>query len=261
MDRKNPKIAFCFLTYGNLSQSQLWNNFFPDKKNKYNIYLHNKENFVDKEYHFERNKISKIIKTKWADISLVRATLLLFKYAYFDDSDNQFFILLSDTCVPLYDFDYIYDKIITKNNSFIGQITNKKIFFKREISSLKKPYFFDINSYTKQHQWIILTRKTLLFFILNDYTNIFTGSFVPDEHYFINICNKYKISYINQCSTFVNWKEKSNNNIYRPYPKTYDTLTMEQIEKIRKTPCLFMRKISKSCQIPEELENEIKYKK
>ena len=59
------KIALCFLTYDNLSQPKLWNQFRLN--NKFNIYIHNKTKFNCK-YNFHKYCISKIIKTKWGDI-------------------------------------------------------------------------------------------------------------------------------------------------------------------------------------------------
>ena len=40
------------------------------------------------------------VKTKWADISLIKATLKLFNIA-FKNENNKYFILLSDKCIPL----------------------------------------------------------------------------------------------------------------------------------------------------------------
>jgi len=85
-----------------------------------------------------------------------------------------------------------------------------------------------------------LTRETVKFFLVNDFTHIFGNySEVPDEHYFINIINKYNIDYINKRITFVNWE--------KPYthPTTYTILTPTILEKMRSEGCLFARKISK----------------
>ena len=41
------KIALCFLTYGNLSKPKLWNDLLNNNKEKFNVYIHNKDNFID----------------------------------------------------------------------------------------------------------------------------------------------------------------------------------------------------------------------
>src|SRR4029078_5027143 len=50
------------------------------------------------------------VPTKWGDISLVEAESELYKAALKDKS-NAYFILLSDTCVPVRSFNYIYNRI------------------------------------------------------------------------------------------------------------------------------------------------------
>ena len=113
------KIAFCFLSYGNLNQSNIWKHFFINNS-EYNIYIHNKNPITDD---FKKYSIPNIINTKWGDISLVKATIELLKEAY-KCEDNHYFILLSDSCIPLHNFNYIYDKIINYNCSIINEFEN-----------------------------------------------------------------------------------------------------------------------------------------
>ena len=114
------KIALCFLTYGNLSQPKLWSRIINENNDKLNVYIHNKNNFIDTEYNLERFCIkNKEEKTAWGHISLVRATLRLFEEAY-KNEENVAFILLSDKCIPLYDFDFIYNKIFSMNTNIMA---------------------------------------------------------------------------------------------------------------------------------------------
>ena len=76
------KIALCFLTYGNLSQPKLWTHFI---NSKYNIYIHNKYEFTGV---FKRYCIKNKVETAWGNISLVKATLNLFKEA-FKNKENK----------------------------------------------------------------------------------------------------------------------------------------------------------------------------
>ena len=106
------KIALCFLTYDNLSQPKIWENFI---NSKYNIYIHNKNKFTGV---FQKYCIKNKLETKWGDISLVKATLNLFKEA-FQKEDNKYFILLSDKCIPLYNANDIYNKVKKIDNNLI----------------------------------------------------------------------------------------------------------------------------------------------
>ena len=57
-----------------------------------------------------KNIVLKINLKLNGDISLVKATLNLFKEA-FQKEDNKYFILLSDKCIPLYNANDIYNKV------------------------------------------------------------------------------------------------------------------------------------------------------
>ena len=227
------KIALCFLTYDNLSQPKIWSTFI---NSKYNIYIHNKNDF---EGIFKKYCIKNKIETEWGKISLVKATLNLFKEAFIE-KENKYFVLLSDKCIPLYTEDEIYNKILKFNNNLILSYNANRYRY----NTLLDKSFFDENKFMKQNQWMILRRDTIEFFINNDYTYIFgENSEVPDEHYFINIIHKFNISFINKQVTFFNRKDTSCLSKYKKFPKTYCSITNENIEEILKSNTLFMRKI------------------
>jgi len=238
------KIALCFLTYNNLSQPKLWKKFI---NSKYNIYIHNKDEFMGE---FKKNCIKNKVETKWADLSLIKATLNLFKEAI--KKKNEYFILLSDKCIPLYNADKIYDNIINLNNNLILNYNQNR----ERYNSLADKTFFDEKTFMKQDQWMVLKRDTVKFFCENDYTHIFGDNFiVPDEHYFINIINKFNISLINKRITYVNWSENSDLEKYKKLPKTYSKLTNKNIRKILKSDALFMRKVGSECNLPSYFDN------
>ncbi|TVT99442.1 hypothetical protein EJB05_55193 [Eragrostis curvula] len=115
---KNPKIAFMFLTPGSLPFEKLWEKFLQGHDGRYSIYIHASREkpahssslFVGREIHSE--------KVVWGRISMVDAEKRLLANAL-EDVDNQFFVLLSDSCVPLHTFDYIYNYLMGTNTSFI----------------------------------------------------------------------------------------------------------------------------------------------
>jgi hypothetical protein len=236
------KIALCFLTYNNLSQSKLWKKFI---NSKYNIYIHNKSEFKGE---FEEYCIKNRVKTKWGHISLVKATLNLFKEA-FQTKENKYFVLLSDKCIPLYSADEIYNNIKNIDSNLLQNFSGNQ--HSERYYSLADKNFFNKDTFIKQHQWMLLKRDTVKFFIENDYTDSFSSVPIPDEHYFINVINKFNIPYKNQLITFSNWNEKTEVGNYRPYPKTYSVLTNNIIENIINKNFIFMRKVSPNCELPD----------
>jgi hypothetical protein len=170
----------------------------------------------------------------------------LYKTAFEDDPLNEFFVLLSDKCIPLYNFHEIHNKFMKANKSIISfhsVFTRQSLL---RLRTIKYPNFFNKLQYGKQHQWMMLNRSTVLFFINNNFYNVYgNNSVVPDEHYFVNICNKYHKPFLNRQITFVNWDES---DMFRMHPKTYNQLPDMLINNIRRlSSSLFMRKVSKKC--------------
>lgn len=247
------KIALCFLTYGNLSQPKIWNQFRDS--NKFTIYLHNKNDF-NCEYQFNRCSIPNRVKTRWGKISLIRATLELFKEAY-KNTDNQYFILLSDTCIPLYKPAVIYKKV----HKFNGNVIYNKFFkgkekLKRYETIIDKD-FLKPDDFLKQSQWVLLNRETVKFLIERDYTDKFGDKAkFPDEHYFISLFQKFNIDYINREITFVDWSLTKIRGNCKRHPVTFKELTNKKVKSITQSSnnYLFMRKVDKDCVLPSYFE-------
>lgn len=236
------KMALCFLTYTNVSQPKLWHKIIHNHEDKINVYIHNKHNFKDNKYGLHNYCIKNRVQTKHAHISLVQATLKLFEEA-FQNNENEFFILLSDKTIPLYNYDYIYNKIKKINTNIISNESYKSI---ERYNNLNNKNFFNINQFSKQSQWMVLNRKTVEFFIHNDFTYLYSDNFyAPDEHYFINLCIKFNIPFLEKQITYVNWEENDGT------PTTYIHLTNEFINEIKKNKDFwFIRKISQHCVLP-----------
>ncbi|XP_051150607.1 glycosyltransferase BC10-like [Andrographis paniculata] len=113
-----PKIAFLFLTPGPLPFEKLWDLFFQGHEGKFSVYVHASKN---KPIHFSRYFFNREIRSNavdWGKISMVDAERRLLANAL-NDPDNQHFVLLSDSCIPLQQFDYVYDYLLNTNVSFV----------------------------------------------------------------------------------------------------------------------------------------------
>jgi hypothetical protein len=142
------KIAFCFLTYNEIIRYDIWNSFFENINiNKYIVYIHPKNinNFeynikYDLKYNFNYKVVKNIINTKSKnDISIVRATIQLLKESY-NDNEITHFIFLSQSCIPLYDFNKIYDIVSLFNSSVISYIDHNKKERYNNLSPIIKKY-------------------------------------------------------------------------------------------------------------------------
>ncbi|CAK9172540.1 unnamed protein product [Ilex paraguariensis] len=115
---KNPKIAFMFLSPGSLPFEKLWDKFFQGNEDRFSVYVHASK---EKPVHVSRYFLNREIrsdKVVWGKISMVDAERRLLTNAL-KDPDNLHFILLSDSCIPLHDFEYVYNYLMDTNISFI----------------------------------------------------------------------------------------------------------------------------------------------
>ena len=249
LNKKNKKIAFMFLIYDEINHENLWKLFFNNiDSNKYNIYIHYKD--YKKSDFFDKYKLKTIIPTAYGNISLVKAHNILLREAL-KDKNNTNFILLSNSCIPLKNFNYIYNKL-NPNYSYYNIAINLMISRNMQAFNYIKNYEFK-----KASQWSILNRfhANILVNDENKYINWFINC--PDEHSHISylyykkldneIIKTYDASY--DATTYTMW---INHNLIN-----YDNITNEELLILYNSKCLFGRKFTKNCKDLNLLNNLI----
>jgi len=89
-------IGLCFLTKNTFTGMSFYTEYLKNvSTDKYCIYIHYKQKPV---VTFNNYKFVNTITTKWGNISLVKATIILFETAFQDNCDMCF--LLSDDHYP-----------------------------------------------------------------------------------------------------------------------------------------------------------------
>ncbi|XP_048330338.1 glycosyltransferase BC10-like isoform X2 [Ziziphus jujuba] len=121
MHAQKPKIAFLFIARNRLPLDIVWDAFFQ----------------VD-----------------WGEASMIEAERILLRHAL-EDAYNQRFVFLSDSCIPLYNFNYIYDYIMSTSTSFIDSFADTK---EGRYNPLMAPVI-PVQNWRKGSQWVVLTRK------------------------------------------------------------------------------------------------------
>ena len=245
------KLAFLFLIYDEINFENIWHKFFINiDKNKYNIYIHQKNNFQLQ--FFNQYKINQTIPTSYqSHITIVLAFNRLIEEAL-KDPDNSHFILLSGSCIPAKPFNYIYD-FLNPNFSYFN-ICPQEQCFPRANQTLQ---FIDKKFIQKSSTWCILNKKHANVLIKETfYINWFKDCYGADEHAYItslfyhNLQNEL-ITTPNialNATTFTNWE-----GMDYPYPSTnglknYDFISNEELMNIlRSYGTLFARKFNKCC--------------
>lgn len=138
-------VAFCFMISNNHNHSELWEKFFSTANpTEYNIYTHlYKKPSKTLLPWLESSKKIKTMKTEWCGESLLYVLIKLLHEAL-KNKDNKYFVLSSESCIPLYNFGDTIKQI--------NMTTRARFNYYKWDAFNSKLY--------KADQWCILTRKT-----------------------------------------------------------------------------------------------------
>ncbi|KAI3981199.1 hypothetical protein MKX01_016334 [Papaver californicum] len=236
---KTPKLAFMFLTRRSLPFEQLWDKFFDGHEGRFSVYVHASE---ERAVHLSRYFVNRDIhseKVVWGGISMVDAERRLLGLA-FQDPDNQHFVLLSDSCIPLHNFDYVYNYLIDTNISYIDSYEDLGPHGSAGRYTQNMLPEIEYKDFKKGSQWFTMKRQHAMI-VLSD------GLYYPkfrlyckpgmegdrncysDEHYlptFLYMMDPGGIA--NRSVTLVDWSER------KWHPKTYQAqdVTYELLKNI-----------------------------
>jgi hypothetical protein len=175
---ENKKLAFLFLTRGEIISSEAWNLFFSQANpSNYNIYIHPDFNFNPNDKtpfgkHYVKDKKPKE-KGYYIDAQkrLIQESV--------KDQENYKFILCSEDCVPIVNFNFFYDNLTKDSKSSIryGDSWIEK-GQPRYINELKK------EDQKANAHWFVLSRKHAEFFSEEEECFNFMNKYICScEHY------------------------------------------------------------------------------
>ncbi|XP_042511566.1 glycosyltransferase BC10-like [Macadamia integrifolia] len=277
-----PKIAFFFLTNSDLTFAPLWERFFKGNEHLYKIYIHADPSAKVKSPGgvFEGRFIT-AKKTHRASATLISAARRLLATALLDDPSNTFFALLSQHCVPLHSFRFVYHSLFAsspadssdesdsywsrfgrvKYRSFIEILDKEPTLWDRYTARGKGVMMPEVpfEDFRVGSQFFVLTRRHALLVIKDRrlwrkfrLPCLKLESCYPEEHYFPTLlsmedpkgCTHYSL-------TNVNWTGSING-----HPHTYRSaeVSPELVYRLRFSNStysyLFARKFSADCLQP-----------
>ncbi|GMI86077.1 hypothetical protein like AT5G11730 [Hibiscus trionum] len=184
-----PKIAFMFLTKGPLPLAPLWDKFFKGNERHYSIYVHALPSYVagyPSSSAFRGRQIPSQM-VEWGKMSMCEAERRLIANALLDIS-NEWFILLSESCIPLYNFSITYHYISRSKYSFMESYDDPGPYGRGRYDWRMEPEV-KLSQWRKGSQWFEVNRM-LAVKIIEDtkYYPKFKEFCQPvcyvDEHYF-----------------------------------------------------------------------------
>ncbi|KAK4424446.1 Glycosyltransferase BC10 [Sesamum alatum] len=263
--RRVPRVAFLFLTRGPLPMLPLWERFFSGQEvEMYSIYVHALPGYelkVSNSSVFYGRQIPSQ-HVEWGSVSLVDAEKRLLANALLDFS-NERFVLLSESCVPIYNFPTVYKYLVESAHSFVESYDDPTRYGRGRYSRWMKPDI-KLSEWRKGSQWFEMHR-TLAIKIVADtkYYMLFRKyckpSCYPDEHYIPTYLHKFHGALnSNRTVTYVDWSEMA------PHPASFTAANVTEgfIQSLRnngtcsynsgKTPIcyLFARKFDPSALEP-----------
>ncbi|KAG8387979.1 hypothetical protein BUALT_Bualt02G0077400 [Buddleja alternifolia] len=250
--KRTPKMAFMFLIRGNLPMAPLWEFFFKGHQPAlYSIYVHSQPSFVQtipqgSIFHGRRIPSKEV---EWGKISMVEAERRLLANALLDFS-NQRFVLLSESCIPLFNFSTIYNYLMNSTTSFVESYDLWGPVGRGRYNKHMKPVI-TLDEWRKGAQWFEMDRD-LATEVVSDrtYFPIFKKYCKPacysDEHYLPTFLTKnfpWKIS--NRTLTWVDWSRGG------PHPSKFvrPDVTVEMLDRLRRSgrPCMYNGKSTNIC--------------
>lgn len=245
-----PKIAFMFLTKGPLPLAPLWEMFLKGHEGRYSIYLHSLPSFHSEfpsSSVFYRRQIPSQV-SEWGRMSMCDAERRLLANALLDIA-NEWFILVSESCIPLYDFSLIYHYILRSKYSFMGAFDDPGPYGRGRYSYQMTPEV-NVTQWRKGAQWFEVNRR-LAINIVEDTTyypkfeEFCRPACYVDEHYFPTMLTIQAGNHLaNRSLTWVDWSRGG------PHPATFGKadITEEFIKRIRSgQKCVYNNQPSTVC--------------
>ncbi|KAG7586285.1 Glycosyl transferase family 14 [Arabidopsis thaliana x Arabidopsis arenosa] len=207
-----PKVAFMFLTWGPLPLAPLWERFFRGHEGLFTIYVHtNLSNYnefmLQGSVFYGRRIPSK--RVDWGNANMVEAERRLLANALLD-INNERFILLSESCIPLFNFTTIYSFLIDSTQSHVDSydLPIGRVRYDRRMY----PHIH-MHHWRKGSQWFEIDRAMALEVVSDTfYWPIFKAySRCPDEHYIptlLNVRPSLGLRNANMTLTWTDWSKR-----------------------------------------------------
>ena len=250
------KLALCFLVTKNIKNLDVFEQWISGYEHLVNIYAHFSEIGTIDQPILLKNRVH-AVPTKWGDISLIYAEAELYKEAL-KNTDNAFFILLSENCIPVRSFEYTYNRLMSDKKRGILAYRDVGKFYPDDCEPfmsegscgklLDKFGFYD-HVYAAD-QWKALSRSNAKDFmkmlsnvnwikLFTECIKIVPDSLAPDELFYVNYMNqKYGLStqFRHGQVTMVDFTGKA------VHPINYKQITPKTADLICESNSMFARK-------------------
>lgn len=208
---RTPKIAFMFLTRGPLPMAPLWERFLNGNEKLYSIYIHSlpsyEPDFRPSSVFYGRQIPSQV--AEWGMMSMCDAERRLLSNALLDIS-NEWFVLVSEACIPLQNFSIIHRYISRSRYSFIGAVDEPGPYGRGRYNDQMSPEV-NLTNWRKGSQWFEVNRKLAVNMVRDTiyypkFEQFCRPACYVDEHYFPTMLSIESPRVLaNRSLTWVDW--------------------------------------------------------
>ena len=256
-------IALCFfVTTNRLHQEQLWMEQINKFKNKINIYVHWKKSTVTKPSEFIKKyalPTTEIVNTSY--FNMVPAYLSTLRYAMLSDDNNQYFFLLTESCIPVKSFDVILNTLrqLPKNSSIMRwSHANWNVDMHRRANLRLLPEKYHLRNdpwfmLSREHAMHVFEFRTKLY---ETYRLICQGDIANESFFAIALCTSPKISndIINETCNAADWSRMTSPTSPYVFHSPLSENDKRFINMCKYDPYVFfIRKVDNEDELREEL--------
>ncbi|CAI0436553.1 unnamed protein product [Linum tenue] len=250
--RPAAKVAFMFLTRGPLPLAPLWELFFKGHEGFYSVYVHNLPNYnhtdpLDSVFHGRR--IPSKQDVGWGLPSMIEAERRLVANALLDSANHRF-VLLSESCIPLFNFTTVYNYLLDSAHTFVELYDLPGPVGRGRYSPRMRPKIWPAQ-WRKGAQWFEMDRKLAVEMVSDRaYFPAFqrhcTGLCYGDEHYlptFVHVTGFGRRN-SNRTLTWTDWSRGG------PHPSSFSgkDVTLRLLEGMRNgTRCVYNGRETSHC--------------
>lgn len=246
-----PKVAFLFLTRGPLPFAPLWERFFHGHEGLYSVYVHALPGYAGRyrpssPFHGRQIPSGEV---SWGSITLVDAEKRLLANALLDWS-NQRFVLVSESCVPVFNFRTVYEYLVNSAMSYVESYNIDVPQCAGRYNPQMAPEVLE-EHWRKGSEWFEMSRDLAVDVVADQrYYALFrrhcTPSCYPDEHYIPTFLHlRHGARNANRTVTWVDWSRGG------PHPARFGkaATTADLMAAIRSngTLCLYNGKPTTVC--------------
>ncbi|CAJ1932395.1 unnamed protein product [Sphenostylis stenocarpa] len=249
-----PKVAFMFLVRDLVPLAPFWEKFFTGHEGFYSIYVHSNPSFngsdpetsvfhrrriPSKQQHLDLTYPTLVVmqEVEWGKFNMIEAERRLLANALLDFS-NQRFVLMSESCIPIFNFSTIYSYLMNSTQSYVMAYDLDSAAGRGRYSIHMSPTI-TLQQWRKGSQWFEMDRELALEVVSDRmYFPVFQvlckGSCYADEHYlptFVSI--KFWKKNSNRSLTWVDWSKGGQH----PTKYVRTEVTKAFLEKLRNKKC------------------------